>query len=184
MDDYTLLDLKHFILTNTHWRNIDPDLLLLAFSFTDYNLPEILRLKFLQKYGTINNSKFITVGGVILPLIIASLLIHQRYNVGEMTQITNNILQGKTLVQLMKQKNLCINYISNIRLDDEKCVKLFKAIIGVLYWDLIQRFSSYLNIIEYIKEWLITVWDFSNLVTEMIIVSPYVKQLIVPEEFF
>lgn len=148
-------------LVDTQLQDMDSGLLLLAFTNTTHiHTERILE----SKYGDTTNIKFVIMGKYVLQLVIASLLINDQYTPGQLTRITDETLTVEELHKLMRNKQLDIGYYYGKKLTPDASARIFEALIGVIHWSLeIANFSS----IQYIKDWLTTQWDFTDLVNRI-----------------
>jgi hypothetical protein len=130
-------------------RDIDKDLLLVAIT------P--------PSKGKVNNDRLEFLGDAVLELAISDMLYKQGIlEVGKLSTIRQVIVRNVSLICLMNDLNLCD--ISKPL--DKSCADLFEALLGAVYIHL-GNYKDF-NPISFIIQWLIDVWHFDSIITDII----------------
>ena len=134
----------------------------------------------------IHHEKFEFYGDRIISAINATqLLVNDYHSIGKIINIAG---QNKVFICLMKNKNLCRGFFHNKPLRGKSCADTFEAIIGLLYWYLEKTYGSRFDTLQYVEQWLNSVWNFDKILSEVAnnrpACIPKNKQIVPPEPLF
>lgn len=151
-------------LEKTIWKDIDRYLLLSAFihpggiNLVDKPIRDYLQ----ERYGRVDNDVFEFIGDAVIHMIDTTIL--TEISTGRLVGITHTLRKSLETNILflcyMQQKNLCQELIkAHELLGWKSCADIFEALIGVLYWHGYYEKGLGFDVLNYIKRWLIDVWD-------------------------
>lgn len=151
-------------LENTIWKDLDPNLLLLAFidKTGRYKLGRDLVRYLEATYGMVNYEIFEFVGDAILHMIYTILLTELRgiKSLGDINKYRELMERNITFYCYMQQKDLCGKIITTYPVPNWKsCADIFEAMVGILFWHGYYIKGLGYSVLTDIRIWLINVWN-------------------------
>lgn len=160
-------------LNNTTWKDIDPYLLLLAFTHSSgvQKIPQYIRNYQNDEYGFLNYDFYEVSGDRVLDMVIINILMQLKYieTVGDIVYIKEEVVRNSTLYCYMSKKGLCSEIIkSGEGMASKICSDVFEAILGVLYhWGYYIKGMKY-NVLEEIQKWLMDNWNVQETIINLL----------------
>lgn len=150
-------------------RGIDDDLLILSLTKSlPFNISDSFKKSQKEKYGSTDYQRLEFLGDSVLELITSEILFNNfnLFNPHLLTEYKSKLVKNTSLYCFINSKDLCSLIISSNEIGSKNCSDLFESIVGAIYYHL--RTHNYPNTYDYIKKWLVSVWDFENVLNYLI----------------
>jgi dsRNA-specific ribonuclease len=153
------------------WKDIDPYLLILAFTHTSgikLISKDIQRYQ-KQKYGYKDYEHFEYQGDRVLEIIITTYLMERKdlRKISDIQKTKEYLVSNATLKQKLERKNIC-SEVFKTSSNKKICSDVFEAILGVLYYHGFYVKNLNYCVLNHLKDWLFDIWNIEECVSNLL----------------